>query len=183
MAEYYGYFKAFHIIGFVSWFAGLFYLVRMFVYHAEADSKPEAIRADWKKQFTLMQWRVFKMIATPAMVITWFCGLSMLYINPALFKTGWMHVKLTLLLFLVIYHFYCKHIIKLQEADVDKKSSLHYRLLNELPTLFLVAIVLLAVMKDLMDFAKLFIGILLFGVVLFTFVKRYKKAREKRGEV
>jgi putative membrane protein len=153
------------------------------VYHAEADQKPEALRADWKKQFTLMQWRVYRMIATPAMVITWVCGISMLLINPFLFKTGWMHVKLTLLVLLAIYHFYCKHIIKLQEADVDRKSSMHYRLLNELPTLFLVAIVLLAVMKDLMSFTKLFVGILVFGIVLFMFVKRYKKAREKRGEV
>ena len=180
MSEFYGYFKAFHIVGFVSWFAGLFYLVRMFVYHAEADTRPEAFRADWKKQFTLMQWRVYKMIATPAMVITWLCGLSMLSINPALLGQGWMHVKLTLLLLLTGYHFYCRRVILLQEKDLDKRSSLHYRLLNELPTLFLVAIVLLAVMRDLLDFAKLFAGILLFGGLLFWGVKAYKRRRESR---
>jgi len=179
MTEYYGYFKAFHIVGFVSWFAGLFYLVRMFVYHAEADTKPEALRADWKKQFTLMQWRVYKMIATPALVITWICGLSMLTINPALLQQGWMHVKLTLLVLLTGYHFYCRRVILLQEKDVDRKSSMHYRLLNELPTLFLVAIVLLAVMRDLLDFVKLFAGIMVFGVVLFGLVKAYKRRREK----
>lgn len=179
MTEYYGYFKAFHIVGFVSWFAGLFYLVRMFVYHAEADDKPEAMRADWKKQFTLMQWRVYRMIATPALVITWICGLSMLTINPALLQQGWMHVKLALLVLLTGYHFYCRHIILLQERDRDRKSSFHYRLLNELPTLFLVAIVLLAVMRDLLDFAKLFAGILVFGVALFLAVKAYKRRREK----
>lgn len=182
MEAYYGYFKALHIVGFVSWFAGLFYLVRMFVYHAEADSKPVEIRAEWKKQFTLMQWRVYKMIATPAMVITWIGGLSMLMINPAVFQQTWIHVKLALLLLLVGYHFYCKHIIQLQEKDLDKKSGTHYRLLNELPTLFLVAIVLLAVLRDLQDFGKLFIGVLLFGFVLFMFVKQYKKYRERKGE-
>lgn len=179
MDEYYGYFKAFHIVGFVSWFAGLFYLVRMFVYHAEAEDKPEALRADWKKQFTLMQWRVYKMIATPALVITWVCGLSMLTINPALLQQGWMHVKLTLLFLLVAYHFYCRHIIRLQEQGTDRKSSMHYRLLNELPTLFLVAIVLLAVRRNLIDFAKLFAGVLVFGVVLFGLVKAYKRRRER----
>ena len=180
MAEYYGYFKAFHIVGFVSWFAGLFYLVRMFVYHAEADSKPEALRADWKQQFTLMQWRVYKMIATPALIITWACGLSMLSINPGLLQQGWMHVKLTLLLLLTGYHFYCRRVIRLQEKDTDRKSSMHYRLLNELPTLFLVAIVLLAVMRDLLDFVKLFAGIVVFGGVLFALVKAYKRRRENR---
>lgn len=179
MFEYYGYFKAFHIVGFVSWFAGLFYLVRMFVYHAEAESKPPALQADWKKQFTLMQWRVYKMIATPALCITWLCGLSMLMIQPALLQQPWLHVKLTLLLLLTAYHFYCRHIILLQERDADRKTSLHYRLLNELPTLFLVAIVLLAVMRDLLDFAKLFAGILLFGGMLFWAVKAYKRRRER----
>ena len=181
MTEYYGLFKALHIVGFVSWFAGLFYLVRMFVYHAEADEKPEAIREDWKKQFTLMQWRVYKIISTPAMVFTWIFGLLMLFINPALLSQGWIHVKLTLLVLMVGYHFYCRKIIVLQERGVDKKSGLHYRLLNELPTLFLVAIVFLAVLKNLVDFSKLFFGVLLFGIVLFVFVKRYKKIREKKA--
>ncbi len=181
MAEYYGYFKAFHIVGFVSWFSGLFYLVRMFVYHAEASDKPESIREDWKRQFSLMQWRVYKMIATPAMVITWLCGLSMIAINPAILQSTWMHIKLTLLVLLVLYHFYCKSIIIRQESGIDKGTSINYRLLNELPTLFLVAIVLLAVLRDLQDFVKLFIGILIFGFLLFTFVKWYKRLREKKS--
>lgn len=178
VVEYYGYFKAFHIVGFVSWFAGLFYLVRMFVYRAEVDQKPEHLREDWKKQFHLMEWRVYKMIATPAMVITWFCGLSMLTLNSALLQQPWMHVKLSLLVLMVLYHLYCKKVIVMQEKDVDTKSSLYYRLLNELPTLFLVAIVLLAVMRDLLDFVKLFAGILVFGFCLYQFVKAYKRKRE-----
>ncbi|MFS0491098.1 protoporphyrinogen oxidase HemJ [Leadbetterella byssophila] len=179
MLEYYGYFKAFHIVGFVSWFAGLFYLVRMFVYRAEVNEKPEHLREDWKKQFSIMEWRVYKMIATPAMVITWICGLSMLALNPGIFQQSWIHVKLTLLVLLVVYHFSCRRVIVMQDKDIDTRSSMFYRLFNELPTLFLVAIVLLAVMRDLLDFVKLFFGILIFGFLLYTFVKAYKRRREK----
>lgn len=178
MLNYYSFFKAFHIIGFVTWFAGLFYLVRMFVYHAEVEQKPKELQADWHKQFTLMQWRVYKIIATPAMVITWIFGLSMLASNPDLLSQNWIKIKLVLLVLLVGYHFYCKTIIIKQEKGEDKAGSFNYRLLNELPTLFLVAIVLLAVVRDLLDFVKLFGGVIAFGVVLFIFAKAYKKRRE-----
>ena len=178
--QFYSFFKAFHIIGFVTWFAGLFYLVRMFVYHAEVDQKPKEIQEDWKKQFTLMQWRVYKIISTPAMVITWLFGLLMLFFNPAILDQSWIKIKLVLLVFLVIYHFYCKAIIIRQEKGEDKSTSFNYRLLNELPTLFLVAIVLLAVIRDFLDFLKLFGGIIAFGMVLFIFAKQYKKRRENK---
>jgi putative membrane protein len=178
MLNYYSFFKAFHIIGFVTWFAGLFYLVRMFVYHAEADQKPKELQADWRAQFTLMQWRVYKIISTPAMVITWIFGLLMLAINPAILDQSWIKIKLVLLVLLVIYHFYCRSIIVKQEKNEDKASSFNYRLLNELPTLFLVAIVLLAVVRDFLDFVKLFGGVIAFGMLLFVFAKQYKKRRE-----
>lgn len=171
--------KSFHIVGFVSWFAGLFYLVRMFVYHAESDEKPEHLRAEWKEQFTLMQWRVYKIICNPAMMITWTFGIAMLINTPAFLQQGWMHVKLTLLVLLTAYHLYCKGIIKKQEKGEKTLSSFGFRLLNELPTLFLVAIVLLAVVKDLLNFIYLFLGILAFGVTLFIAARAYKKHREK----
>lgn len=179
--DFYLYFKAFHIIGFVSWFAGLFYLVRMFVYHAEVNLKPEALRSDWKKQFTLMQWRVFKIIATPGMIITWVFGIMMLIINPSLFDQNWIKTKLVLLVLLVVYHLYCRKIIKNQELEVSKISSLRLRLINEIPTLFLVSIVLLAVVKDLINFLKLFGGVLAFGVLLYVFTILYKKQRDKQN--
>lgn len=181
--QFYPFFKAFHIIGFVSWFAGLFYLVRMFVYHAESASKPEHLRADWAAQFTLMQWRVYKIIATPALYITWICGLAMLYLNPGILDQSWIIIKLVLVLLLSVYHFYCKSVIKKQEKNEDKASSESYRVLNELPTLFLVAIVLLAVVRDFLNFLYLFGGIVIFGVVLMTFIKLYKKQRLKNENV
>lgn len=182
MYQFYSYFKAFHIIGFVTWFAGLFYLVRMFVYFAEVETKPKELQEDWKKQFTLMQRRVYHIISTPAMVFTWTFGLLMLATNPAILIQTWIQVKLVLLLILVAYHFYCKQIIGKQERGETVFNSFQFRLLNEFPTLFLVAIVLLAVLRDFLDFLALFGGILVFGVTLFFFAKAYKKRREQKGE-
>jgi protoporphyrinogen IX oxidase len=177
--EYYLFFKALHIIGFVSWFAGLFYLVRIFVYHSETSEKPIEHRAFMQKEFSLMQRRAFTIIATPAMVITWACGLTMLYINPAILDQNWIRVKLVLLLILTAYHFYCKTIIFKQANGKQTLNSFQFRLLNEFPTLFLVAIVLLAVVRDVLNFAYLFIGIIAFGFTLFIAAKAYKKNRDK----
>ncbi|UBM58898.1 protoporphyrinogen oxidase HemJ [Marinilongibacter aquaticus] len=182
MAQYYLYFKAFHIVGFVSWFAGLFYLVRIFVYHAEAEDREEPIKSELKKQFSLMSERVYKIIMNPAMMITWTCGLSMLAINPAILDQNWIRVKLLLLVLLTAYHLYCKGIVKKQLAGISPFNSYQFRLLNELPTLFLVAIVLLAVIKDVLNFAYLFLGVLVFGFILFSIVKAYKRHREKKAK-
>ena len=180
MMQFYSFFKAFHIIGFVAWFAGMFYLVRIFVYHAETDQQPVELQDSWRKQFTLMSWRVYKIIANPAMMFTWTFGLLMLITNPAILAQHWIKVKLVLLVLLTIYHVYCKTIIKRQEAGLKTYTSFQFRLLNELPTLFLVAIVLLAVIRDLINFAYLFVGILLFGASLYFIAKAYKKSRNKQ---
>ncbi|WP_341224818.1 protoporphyrinogen oxidase HemJ [uncultured Arcticibacterium sp.] len=177
--QFYQFFKAFHIIGFVSWFAGMFYLVRIFVYHSEADDKPEHLREDWKAQFTQMSWRVYKIICNPAMMITWTFGLAMLITNPAILNQNWIKVKLVLLVLLTGYHLYCKSIIKKQEQGLTTYSSFQFRLLNELPTLFLVSIVLLAVVKDVLNFVYLFAGVMAFGFILFLIAKAYKKSRNK----
>jgi protoporphyrinogen IX oxidase len=173
------YFKAFHLIGAVAWFAGLFYLVRMFVYHVEADQKTEALREPFKAQFKLMETRVYKIICNPAMMLTWACGLAMTIINPDYWHMGWFHVKFIILLLLTGYHLWCKSIIRKLENSQQPYTSFQFRLLNELPTLFLVSIVLLGVLKDTLNFLYAFGGILVFGILLFTFAKIYKNLREK----
>lgn len=176
MALYY--FKAFHIIGAVAWFAGLFYLVRMFVYHVEADQKPEGLRAAFKDQFGLMESRVYSVICNPAMMITWVCGLIMTILNPAYWQMGWFHIKFTLLILLTAYHLWCKYtIVKLKKGE-KPFTSFQFRLLNELPTLFLVSIVLLGVLQNTLNFAYAFGGVLLFGALLVVFAKLYRKKRE-----
>ncbi|RMG78375.1 MAG: protoporphyrinogen oxidase HemJ [Bacteroidetes bacterium] len=177
------YFKAFHIIGFVAWFAGLFYLVRMFVYHAEATQKQDPERSILTRQFALMESRVYKIICNPAMMITWTCGLVMLYLHGGEWmKTNpWMHIKLLLLVMLTGYHIYCKSIMKKFERGEVSLSAFQFRLLNELPTLFLLAIVLLAVMRDRLNYMYTILGVAAFGLVLFFFAKWYKKRREQAG--
>ncbi|MFN4145811.1 MAG: CopD family protein [Runella sp.] len=174
------YFKAFHIVGAVAWFAGLFYLVRMFVYHVEAEQKPTPeLREAFKAQFNLMEWRVYKIICNPAMMITWTCGLAMTLISPLYWQMGWFHLKFLVLILLTGYHLWCKRIIiKLQQGQ-KPFDSFQFRLLNELPTLFLVSIALLAVLRDLLNFLYAFLGVVVFGVLLFLFAKLYKKKRER----
>lgn len=177
------YLKSLHIVGFVSWFAGLFYLVRMFVYHAEADQKPTHLKEDWKSEFVKMQWRAYKIICNPAMMITWTCGILMLINTPGFLQQGWIHIKLMLLVMLTGYHIWCKKRIQKLENNDSTITSFQYRLLNELPTLFLVAIVLLAVVKDLLNFVYMFLGVLAFGILLFVFARAYKKRREQNPNI
>ncbi|WP_028524219.1 protoporphyrinogen oxidase HemJ [Runella limosa] len=172
------YFKAFHIVGAVAWFAGLFYLVRMFVYHVEAEQKPTPeLREAFKAQFNLMEWRAYKIICNPAMMLTWTCGLTMTLLNPGYWQMGWFHVKLAILILLTVYHLWCKRIIVQLEQGKNPFDSFQFRLLNELPTLFLVSIALLAVLRDTLNFLYAFGGVLAFGVLLFMFAKAYKKRR------
>jgi putative membrane protein len=173
-------FKAFHIIAFVAWFGGLFYLVRMFVYHRESFDKPEPARSILVAQFELMEDRVYRIICNPGMMLTWLFGLGMLYIYGLewLKVSYWMHVKLLLLFGLTYYHLYCKKIIKQLKENTAQLTSFQYRLMNEVPTLFLVAIVIIAVYHNLAHFGYVFGGVLLFGVALYFFARLYKKMRK-----
>jgi len=175
----YFYLKAFHIIGFVSWFAGLFYLVRLFVYHAEAFQRPEMERKVLIDQYEIMEGRLYSIITTPAMIFTVICGVAMLVINPVLMKEGWMHIKLTLLLLLIAYHFYCGATIRrFQEGKVTTKPF-HFRLLNEAPTLLLISIATLAVLKNQLNPLYLLLCLILLGIFFFIAAKLYKRKREK----
>lgn len=173
--------KSLHVFGFVAWFAGLFYLVRIFVYHTEAMDKEEPAKSILIKEFNAMEWRVYKIIATPAINITWICGLGMLYIYGwEWFRVNtWMHVKLVLLACLTAYHLYTKKIIVQLERGENPYTSFQFRLLNEVPTLFLLSIALLAVFKNTLNFLYAFIGIIGFGIALVLAAKAYRNYREK----
>ncbi len=175
-------FKALHVMGFVAWFAGLFYLVRIFVYHTEAMAKPEPARSILIQEFNAMQWRVYKIICNPAMMLTWFCGLAMLYIHGLewLKANPWMHLKLLLLFGLLAYHLYAKKMIRQLEAGKLFFSSYQFRLWNEVPTLFLLSIALLAVYKNALNFLYAFVGVFTFGFLLILGVRFYKKYRKKQ---
>jgi putative membrane protein len=188
------FFKALHVVGFVSWFAGLFYLVRMFVYHAEAFDKPSPEKEILVGQFSLMERRVFRVICQPAMGITWLAGLSMLAldltgIDPrGYFSAGapyWMTVKLVLLFLLSGYHSWCGRLIeRLQSEGRPVYSGWQFRLLNELPTLFLIAIAFVAVYgrAGTLNYLYLALGMFIFVIVLYWGARAYRRRRERRNE-
>jgi putative membrane protein len=144
----YLWFKAFHLIGVVVWFAGLFYLVRLFVYHAEASQEPEPAQTILKNQYQIMEKRLYNIITTPGMVVTVGMAIGIIYTEPEILKSGWLHIKLGLVGLLLIYHFYCWWIMKQLEKNESQWTGQQFRALNEAPTLLLVAIVLLAVFKN-----------------------------------
>lgn len=104
--------KSIHIIGVVSWFAGLFYLVRLFVYFREAADLPEAEKRILQNQYEIMIRRLYQIITTPAMVITLAAGITMLGMNPDLLSQPWMVAKLALVASLLVYHWYCGRIVR-----------------------------------------------------------------------
>jgi len=169
--------KAIHFIGFVAWFAGLFYLPRLFVYHVEAiENNPgkEAIAA----QLGLMESRLYRIIMNPAMVLTLAAGIALLIIEPAYLKQGWMHVKLTLLILLIGYHHVCLSYIKKLGRGTKPMNSERLRLFNEIPTLLLVAIILLAVFKDTLSMGTLLLILTGLIVVLVVGTLVYKNVRK-----
>lgn len=144
----YLWFKAFHIIGVVVWFAGLFYLVRLFIYHVEANEESEPAQAILKKQYGVMEKRLLNIITTPGMIVTVVCAVGLLVTEPALMKQGWLHAKLGFVALLLGYHYYCTRLLKQLELGTCRWSSQQLRGLNEAPTVLLVVIVLLAVFKN-----------------------------------
>lgn len=144
----YYWFKAFHLIGIVVWFAGLFYLVRLFVYHAEASLEPEPAQSILKNQYAIMEKRLYSIITTPGMIVTVVCAIGLISTEPEVMKQPWLHIKLAIVLLLIGYHHYCKRIMKQLERDECQWTGQQFRALNEAPTIMLVLIVLLAVFKN-----------------------------------
>lgn len=177
----FSFFKALHIIGFVSWFAALFYLPRLFIYHTEAMDMEEPKRSILMEQMAIMQRRLYNIIMTPALFITLIGGFTMLYLRGWTWWTHniWMHWKFGLVILLIVYHFYSKGIMQRLGEGEKVMTSTQFRLYNEVTTLFLVAIVLLAVYKDSLKFIYALVGLVLFGIALGLGVKWYKKIREQ----
>jgi protoporphyrinogen IX oxidase len=144
----YSWFKAFHVIGIVVWFAGLFYLVRLFIYHVEANQEPEPARTILKNQYQIMEKRLYNIITTPGMLLTVAMAIGLLSTEPEILKQTWLHVKLGFVALLLGYHHYCKRLMKQLAVDECRWNSQQLRALNEAPSLMLVVIVLLAIFKD-----------------------------------
>lgn len=173
--------KALHIIFMVSWFAGLFYIVRLFIYHTEAQDKSEQEKEILGAQFKIMERKLWWIITTPAMILTLLFGTLMFVENPALLTMGWMHLKLTFVVLLLIYHFICQKIMRKLDKNSFTWSSNQLRLWNEVATLALVAIVFLVIMKNSLNWIYGTVGFFATAVALMIGIKIYKRLRNKQS--
>ncbi|MFA7095017.1 MAG: protoporphyrinogen oxidase HemJ [Gammaproteobacteria bacterium] len=134
--------KAFHVIFMVTWFAGLFYLPRLFVYHAMSEDTIS------RERFKVMERKLYYGITTPGAIITAVLGFWMLFAHwEAFSRVGWIHAKLTLIALLIAYHVYCGVLLRDFALDRNRHGHVYYRWFNEVPVLFLIAIILLAIVK------------------------------------
>ncbi|MDJ0745006.1 MAG: protoporphyrinogen oxidase HemJ [Xenococcaceae cyanobacterium MO_167.B27] len=183
----YYWFKAFHLIGVVVWFAGLFYLVRLFVYHAEANQEPEPAQSILKKQYELMELRLYNIITNPGMIVTVVMAIGLISTEPEILKSGWLHIKMAMVLLLIGYHHYCKKLMKQLAKGECKWTGQQFRVLNEAPTIFLVVIVLLAVFKNNLPLdltTWLVVGLVItMAASIQLYAKKRRQAKEKQDEI
>ena len=168
--------KATHIVGFISWFAGLFYIVRLFVYHAEAGERPEGERTILQPQLELMAGRLWKIITVPAAVLTFIGGIGMVVQLQSL--PGWLHIKFALLAGLLAYHLWCGKIRRDQAAGKSTWTGRKLRVFNEGGTMFMVAIVFLAVFKSALSIAWGVGGLLGLGLSLMLGIRLYRRLQD-----
>ena len=183
----YYWFKAFHLIGIVVWFAGLFYLVRLFVYHAEAQQESEPARGILTKQYELMEKRLYGIITTPGMIVTVAMAIGLISTEPEILKSTWLHIKLAFVLLLIGYHHFCKRIMKQLAAGECQWTGQQFRALNEAPTILLVLIVLLAVFKNSLplDLTTWLVAALVITMVasIQLYAKKRRKDKEKLAQI
>jgi putative membrane protein len=171
-----------HIIFIVTWFAGLFYIVRLFVYHTEAEKKAEPEKSILQNQYKIMERRLWYGITWPSAIITYGLGFTLLYSMYGWDIPAWLLIKLCFVFGLTLYHLQNHAIFrKLQKGNITW-SSAQLRMWNELATIFLVAIVFIVTLKDTVSFMWGVVGILLFGFALWGAIMIYRKARQKKGE-
>jgi len=178
--ELYNYIKSLHLIFVITWFAGLFYIVRLFVYQIEANEKPSPEREILLAQYKIMTYRLWFIITWPSAVLATIFALWLLHLMPEWLQMPWMQVKLGFVVLLFAYHFKCHQIYKQLQNDEFKYSSNFMRLWNEGATIILFAVVFLVILKNAFNWIYGVIGIVLFSVLIMLGFKFYKRIREKK---
>ena len=142
--NFYLFFKALHLIAIISWMAGLLYLPRIFVYHAETKND------DVKNTFKIMERRLFVYIMNPAMILSWLFGLILIHsIGIQSFSEFWLIAKIVLVISLTFYHFFLFNCLSNFSLDRNERSSKFFRVINEVPTVLLIVIIFLVVFKPI----------------------------------
>ena len=179
MENYYNYIKSLHLIFVITWFSGLFYIVRLFVYQIEASQKASPEKEILQKQYKIMTYRLWYIITWPSAVLASIFAILLLYISPVWLQQSWMHVKLGFVFALYLYHVKCHQIFKQLQNDEVKHTSNFMRLWNEGATIILFAVVFLVILKNAVNWIYGVIGIILFSVIIMLGFKFYKKIRER----
>ena len=183
MEKYWGYALALHIIFIVTWFAGLFYIVRLFIYHTEAEQKVEPEKSILQNQYKLMERRLWNGITWPSMILTLILGPCVVFMHTFPWETylfqAYFILKLCFVAALVLYHLQCHVIFKQLQNNIVKHSSFKLRLWNEVATVLLFAIVFLIVLKSNAGFVWGMLGLIIFSATLMLAIQIYKKSRDK----
>ncbi len=177
MGSYYLYFKALHIFFVIAWFAGLFYVPRLFIYHIEASKRDNPEKDILTKQLKIMTRRLWYIISWPSAILSILFGILMLTINSTLLGDSWMIAKLFLVLLLIIYHFITHVFFKKLQRNEIEKSSFFMRIWNEVPTLILFIIILLATFKGGLTTLSVIINVISLLALLFVGIKLYQRYR------
>lgn len=172
----YNYIKALHVIFVVTWFSGMFYIVRLFIYNTEAGDKPLPAKEILREQFAVMIKRLWWGITWPSAVLTLIFGGWMWYLLGS--TPGWLLIKLLFVAGLFAYHMSLQYLFTQQTNGIFKYSSQKLRIWNELATIFLVAIVMLAVVKENMSWIRGLVGLILLAFILMLAIRLYRRARK-----
>ncbi|RAV28362.1 CopD family protein [Sinomicrobium soli] len=182
MTDYYNYIKALHLIFVITWFAGLFYMPRLFVYQVEASGKPSPEKEILGKQLKLMAKRLWFIITWPSAVLAVIFAVWLLVLYPYWLKMGWMHLKLLFVVLLVLYHLKTHQIFRQLQRGEVRYSSGFMRIWNEGATILLFAIVFLAILKNSIHWIFGVLGIIGLGILLMLGIRLYKRIREKNPD-
>lgn len=177
----YLYLKALHVIFVVCWFAGLFYIVRLFVYYVEANAKPQLEQDILKTQYRIMTNRLWNIITWPAAILTLIFGISLFVVNPYLLQQPWMHVKLLFVVFLIAYHLKCHQFVKQINNNTLTKTSSFFRIWNEGATIILFSVVFLVFLKNAFNWIFGVVGLVGLAILLMIGIKLYKQIRQRKG--
>lgn len=179
--DYYNYIKSLHLIFIITWFAGLFYIPRLFVYHIEASHKPSPEKEILEKQLKLMTRRLWTIITWPSAILATVFAIWLIILQPFWLQQGWMHVKLAFVILLIIYHLKTHQFYKQLQRDEVKRTSNFMRLWNEGATFILFSVVFLVILKNSISWIFGVVGIVVLGVLLMLGFKIYKNIREKNS--
>jgi len=176
----YNYIKSLHLIFVITWFAGLFYIVRLFVYQIEASLKPSPEKEIIGDQLKIMAKRLWYIITWPSMILATGFAIWLVILRPFYMTDAWMQVKLGFVVLLIIYHIKSHVIFKDLQRDKVKYSSNFMRIFNEGATIILFAVVFLVILKNAVNWIYGTVGIILFAVLLMLGIRLYKRIRENK---